>query len=184
MVDRALYDFAEAVLGHNSDMAWSLSPEIMTRSVKPVFDRLYEGKLTAEQAMTVAMDYVAPRVANNIEKCQSLFADLDQRLGELLDKEILPAQTALNELFLGLNEEFNWTTNPDYMRAELRPSFQRVASGTLSPEQAVMLFVDNLVARMKAMLDTIKGLVEQLSEELYATLRQAVEEPKAVNGND
>jgi hypothetical protein len=185
MVDRALSDFAEAVLGHNREMTWSLSEEIMMRSVKPVFDRLYEGKLTAEQALTVATDYVAPRIENNIEICQRLFTDLDRRLEELLNGETLPAQTKLKELFLGLDEEFNWTTDPRYMRLEFRPTFQRVESGEVAPKQAVMLFVDGLTVRNEAMLSVIKRLVGQLSEELYASLKRKHDaQSKAVNGND
>lgn len=185
LVERALSDFAEAVLGQNRDMAWSLSSEIMSRSVRPVFNRLYEGKLTAEQAITVAIDYVVPRIENNIEKCQSLFTVLDNKLEDLLDGTTLPAQTALKELFLGLHEEFNWTTNPRYMRAELQPTFHRVASGELSTTHAVMLFVDNVAARTTGMLEIIKKLVVELSEQLYATLKTTDSaEPKAVNGND
>jgi len=183
MVYRALSDFTEAVSGQNRNMQWSLSPEIMMRSVKPVFARLYEGKLTAEQAITVAMDYTAPRVQNNIGICSDLFTTLDARLDAMLDGGTLPAQTALSELFLGLNEEFNWTTDPHYMADELRPTFNRVASGVLVPEQAVMLFVDNLKTRTEAMLGIIKGLVIELAQEFYASMKTR-ETPKAVNGND
>jgi hypothetical protein len=184
MVNRAITDFAEAVSGDNRNMQWSLSPEIMMRSVKPVFDRLYEGKLTAEQAITVAMDYVAPRVKNNIDTCQDLFNTLDARLEATLNETILPAQAALNELFLGLNEEFNWTTDPHYMADELRPTFDRVASGVLVPGQAVMLFVDNMRTRTEAMLGIIKGLVIELAQQFYATMKTQQDVPKAVNGND
>lgn len=184
MVDRALSDFAEAVAGHNRDMQWSLSPEIMHRSVTPVFSRLYEGKLTADQALQVAMDFVASRVKNNIDTCQALSEVLDARLEVTLHGASLPAQTALNELFLGLNEEFNWCTEPNYMRDELRPTFERVATGNLSPDQAVMLFVDNMKSRTDAMLGVIKRLVVELAQELRSVLLdQAQSTPKAVNGN-
>lgn len=183
MVNRAITDFAEAVSGDNRNMQWSLSSEIMMRSVKPVFVRLYEGKLTAEQAVMVAMDYVAPRVKNNIDTCQDLFTTLDARLEVALKDKTLPAQAALNELFLGLNEEFNWTTDTHYMADELRPTFDRVASGLLVPEQAVMLFVDNMKARMEAMLGIIKDLTVELAQEFYATMK-AKDAPKAVNGNE
>jgi len=182
MVDRALSDFAEAVAGHNRSMAWSLSPEIMRRSVVPIFDRLYEGKLTAEQAITVAVDYVIPRVRNNIDTCQGLFTTLDARLEATLGAP-LPSQTALSELFLGLNEEFNWCTDPHFMADELRPTFERVAAGELVPDQAVMLFVDNMKSRTDAMLGIIKRLVAQIAQEFYVSLKTR-ETPKAVNGND
>lgn len=184
MVDRALSDFAEAVAGHNRSMQWSLSPEIMHRSVKPIFTRLYEGKLTSDQALQVALDYVAPRVKNNIDTCQGLFKVLDARLEELLHGENLPAQTALNELFLGLNEEFNWCTEPNFLGDELRPTFERVSGGYLSPDQAVMLFVDNMKSRMDAMLTIINRMVVELAQELRsALLEEARTTPKAVNGN-
>lgn len=183
MVDRALSEFAEAVAGHNRNMAWSLSPEIMTRSVVPIFKRLYEGKLTADQAMTVAVDYVLPRIKNNVDTCQGLFTTLDARLGATLNGTILPAQTALSELFLGLNEDFNWCTDPHYMADELHPTFERVASGNIVPDQAVMLFVDNVKGRTDAMLGIIKRHVIELAQEFYVTLK-AQETPKAVNGND
>lgn len=183
MVNRAISDFVEAVSGHNRNMQWSLSPEIMMRSVKPVLNRLYEGKLTAEQAITVAMDYTAPRVKNNIGTCQDLFSTLDARLEATLNGDILPAQTALNELFLGLNEEFNWTTDPHFMADELRPTFTRVSMGELVPEQAVMLFVDNMRTRTEAMLGIIQDLVIELSQQFQDTMKIR-EGPKAVNGND
>lgn len=184
MVDRALSDFAEAVAGHNRNMQWSLSAEIMHRSITPVFSRLYEGKLTAEQALTVAMDFVAPRVRNNIDTCHGLFETLDARLEVTLHGAILPAQTALSELFLGLNEEFNWCTDYHFMADELRPTFERVERGNLVPEQAVMLFVDNMKARTDTMLDIIRELIVETAEQFRATLiQQQSEHKKAVNGN-
>lgn len=184
MVDRALRDFAEAVAGQNREMRWSLSPEIMQRSVAPLFHRLYEGKLTAEQALTVAIDYVEPRIRNNIEVCTAKFTTLNARLEvtEVLHGASLPAQTALSELFLGLNEEFNWTTNPQFLKDELRPTFERVAMGTLVPDQAIMLFVDNMKARMDTMLQIIKDLVIQTATE-WRDASLDNENSKAVNEN-
>jgi hypothetical protein len=184
MVDRALSDFSEAVLGHNSEMKWSLSREIMTRSVIPVFNRCAEGKLTADQALTVAMDFVAARMTNNLKTCQSLFTVLDTRLEALLHGEILPAHDVLKELFLGLNEELNWATNPYSMTEEMRPTFQRVSSGDLSPNQAVMVFVDGVVARNEGMLSIINRLVVELAQELRQVLLTKAEQPKAVNENN
>jgi hypothetical protein len=183
MVDRALSDFSEAVLGHNNEMKWSLSPEIMTRSVMPVFRRCAEGKLTADQALTVAMDFVAARMSNNFKTCQGLFTVLDTRLEALMHGEILPAHDALKELFLGLNEEMNWTTNPENMKAEMRPTFERVASGDLSPNQAVMVFVDGVTTRNEAMLSIINRLIVELAQELRRVLLAKANKPKAVNGN-
>ena len=183
MVDRALSDFAEAVTGQNRTMRWSLSPEIMRRSIVPVFERLYEGKLTAEQAFTVAIDYVKPRLQNNIDTCTGLFTTLDARLEAALHGASLPAQTALSELFLGLNEEFNWCTDPHFLADELRPTFERVASGDLVPDQAVMLFCDNVKSRTEGMLEIIKQHLVDLAQEFYAELKTQSETPKAVNGN-
>jgi hypothetical protein len=165
MVDRALSDFAEAVAGHNRDMQWSLSSEIMSRSVKPIFSRLYEGKLSTEQALAVAMDFVQTRVRNNVDTCQGLF------------------QTALSELFLGLNEEFNWCTEPHLMADDLRPTFQRVERGNLVPEQAVMIFVDATKIRTETMLSCISTLLVQVAEQFRAVLIQQQANEKAVNGN-
>jgi hypothetical protein len=183
MVDRALSDFSEAVLGHNSDMKWSLSPEIMTRSVMPVFTRCADGKLTADQALTVAMDFVAARMTNNLKTCQSLFTVLDTRLEALMDGEILPAHDALKELFLGLNEEMNWTTSPGVMKEEMRPTFERVASGDCSPNDGVMIFVDGVKARNEGLLSIINRLLVELAQELRRVLLAKAEKPKAVNGN-
>lgn len=185
MVDRALSDFSEAVLGHNSEMKWSLSPEIMTRSVMPVFNRCAQGKLTADQALTVAMDFVAARMTNNFKTCQGLFTVLDTRLEALLHGEILPAHAALKELFvLGINDELNWTMSSEHMIAEFRPTFERVASGDLSPNQAVMVFVDSVVVRNDSMLSIINRLIVELAQELRRVLLAQVEQkPKAVNGN-
>lgn len=184
MVDRALTDFAMAVAGHNRDMQWSLSPEILNRSVTPVFSRLYEGKLTAEQALIVAMDFVTSRVNNNVKTCQGLFQTLDARLEATLHGVSLPAQAKLSEVFLGLNEEFNWCTTSTYMADELRPTFERVETGTLVPEQAVMLFVDNMKARTDTMLTIIKNLVVEVAEEFRSELIRQTSDEKAVNGND
>lgn len=184
MVDRALSDFSEAVLGHNSEMKWSLSSEIMTRSVMPVFNRCAEGKLTADQALTVAMDFVAARMTNNFKTCQGLFAVLDTRLEQLLHGEILPAHDALKELFvLGVNDELNWTMSSEAMKHEMRPTFERVASGDLSPNQAVMVFVDGVTARNEAMLSIINRLIVELAQELRRVLLARANQPKAVNGN-
>lgn len=185
MVDRALSDFSEAVLGHNSEMKWSLSPEILTRSVMPVFYRCSEGKLTATQALSVAMDFVAARMRNNLRTCQSLFTVLDSRLGALLEGRVLPAHDALKELFLGLNEDLNWTTSPETMAEEIRPTFVRVELGDLDPNPAVMVFVDCVTTRNKMMLLTIYQLIVELAQELRPILIAAKEsKPKAVNGND
>ncbi len=184
MVDRALSDFSNAVLGHNSDMKWSLSSEILTRSVIPVFKRCSEGKLTAFQALSVAMDFVANRMRNNLKTCQGLFAVLDKRLEDLLDGETLPAHDALKELFLGLNEELNWTTDPETIKEDMRPTFERVASGNLGSSQAVMIFVDCVVSRNEAMLSIINQLVVELAQELRRVLIARQQQPKAVNGND
>jgi hypothetical protein len=183
MVDRALSDFAEAVAGHNRDMQWSLSSEIMSRSVKPIFSRLYEGKLSTEQALAVAMDFVQTRVRNNVDTCQGLFQTLDARLEATLHGVSLPAQTALSELFLGLNEEFNWCTEPHLMADDLRPTFQRVERGNLVPEQAVMIFVDATKIRTETMLSCISTLLVQVAEQFRAVLIQQQANEKAVNGN-
>lgn len=183
MVDRALSDFSEAVLGHNSDMKWSLSPEIMTRSVMPVFNRCAQGKLSADQALEVAMDFVATRMQNNIKTCRSLFTVLDTRLEELLHGEILPAQDELKELFLGFNGELNWAVSPESMKEDMRPTFERVASGHLSANQAVVIFVDGVVARNETMLAIINRLVVKLAQELRRVLLAEAQQPKAVNGN-
>jgi len=146
-VHRALYDFAEAAIGRNTRMQWSISPSVLRRQVIDVFKRCGEGDLSAEQALDVAADFVRARLENTLGIYTELFDKLEPKLLETFPEVEFPPLIELRELFLGLNPESEWSTSDQILRAELYPLFVRVALGNLMADVAVLIFCDNIMSK-------------------------------------
>lgn len=182
MVDRALFDFAEAALGKNRDMQWSLSTSILKRQIEPVFSRCATGELSAEQALDIAVDYVAASIANTTEVFGELFARLEIRMDEQIHRPDLPGLLAMQEFFMGLNADTEWATNLNIMRRELYPLFVRVAVGKTTTVDGVTIFCDSVTAKRDYYLELVHGLIKNLALDIKsaATGTQQVEEAEEV----
>lgn len=170
MVERALYDFADAAMGKNSDMRWSLSEAIMRRQVSPVFDRCASGDLTAEQALDVAVDFVSARVANTVEIFTDLFDSLEIKIDVQLHGVTFPTLLELQEFFMGLNEDVAWATDPKITRRELQPLFERVSSGQVSSRIAAQTFCDVISAKRDYYLSLLHAMVYRLTAEIVTAM--------------
>lgn len=165
-MDRALYDFAEAAMGKNTSMSWSLSEAVLRRQVTPLFKRCARGDLTAEQALDVALDFVTARVANTLEVFSVLFHTLELKLDLQMHGVQFVALTELEEFFLGLNADSQWATDESISRKELHPLFVRVATGMISASEAVLIFCDMIISKKELYLDLIHGMCLRLTREI------------------
>lgn len=165
-MDRALYDFAEAAMGKNTDMSWSLSEAVLRRQVAPVFNRCARGDLSADQALDVALDFVAVRVANTLEVFNNLFQVLEQKIDLQMHGERFPALLELEEFFMGLNADAQWATDASITRRELHPLFVRVSEGRISTNDGVCVFCDMIIAKKEYHLDLIHGMCLRLTRQI------------------
>ena len=165
-MDRALYDFAEAAMGKNSDMSWSLSEAVLRRQVTPVFHRCARGDLTEEQALDVALDFVTARVANTLEVFNTLFQVLEQKIDLQMHGQRFPALLELEEFFMGLNADAQWATDTSITRRELYPLFVRVSAGQLSVKDGVAVFCDMIISKKELYLDLIHGMCLSLTKQI------------------
>lgn len=184
MVDRALYDFAEAAMGRNSEMRWSLSESIMRRQVTPIFDRCAKGELSAEAALDVAVDFTAIRVTNTLEIFNALFQTLESRIDMQLHGEVFPTIARLQEFFLGLSVDVDWATDESIARRELQPLFIRVSQGTIHPKDAVLVFCDVVDSKRDFYLEMMHGLVYSLTQEIVAAQKHHAAKQETSNGDD
>ncbi len=163
MVDRALYDFAEATVGHNSDLAWILSEDITRRQMAPVFKRCAQGDLSPSQALDVCMDCLAYKLRKSTEVFEKLYNTLADRLGVEYNHRLDSTLTELQEYFMGLNNEATWSTSVEITKEELLPMFERCAQGNLSSEQALEIYLDNVLAKRDHTLSILKGMIERVA---------------------
>lgn len=182
-MDRALYDFAEAAMGKNTDMSWSLSEAVLRRQVAPVFSRCSRGDLSADQALDVALDFVTVRVANTLEVFNTLFQVLEQKIDLQMHGEQFPALLELEEFFLGLNSEAQWATDPGITRKELHPLFVRVATGKISVNDGVCVFCDMIISKKELYLDLVHGMCLRLTRQILAAKKAAETESGDSNGD-
>lgn len=167
MVERALYDFAEAAIGKNHDMQWSLSEAVLRRQVAPVFERCFRGELSPEEALDISVDFVVARMTYTIEVFSDLLNRLETRMGVQIQGMKTPGPILeLQELFMGLNPESDWATNEKIARRELYPLFVRVAVGNFDPEHAMIIFCDNIIAKKDFYLELVHGMCFRLAQEL------------------
>lgn len=174
MVERALYDFAEAAMGHNSEMSWSLSEAVMRRQISPVFVLCHSGELAADAALDVATDFVAARVGNTLDIFTDLFTTLDTRIrAQMPDEEkALPALDRLQEIFMGLNRDTDWSTDNAISRRELRPLFVRVSRQETGVKDAISIFCSNVSAKKDYYLEVIYALAYELTSEIVKAQEQ------------
>lgn len=180
-MDRALYDFAEAAMGKNTDMSWSLSEAVLRRQVSPVFNRCARGDLTADQALDVALDFVTVRVANTLEVFNTLFQILETKIDLQMHGETFPALTELEEFFLGLNPEAHWATDEGITHKELHPLFVRVATNRISASDGVIVFCDMIISKKELYLDLIHGMCLRLTRQILDA--QWLESGSPTDGN-
>jgi hypothetical protein len=173
-VDSALFDFAEAALGKNTSMTWSLSTDVLRRQVAPVFIRCSSRELTADEACDVAMDFVTARVTNMLDIFTKLFETLKSRMDVQLHDAQFPALTELEEFFLGLNSEAQWATDIGITKRELHSLFDKVYQGDYSTRTGVYVFCDMIIAKKEYYLDLIHGMCLRLTEQILES-RQALD---------
>lgn len=185
-MDSALFDFAEAAVGNNSKMKWSLSADVLRRQVAPLFARCSAKDLTAEEAMDVAMDFVAARVSNMLDIFNGLFHTLSSRIDVQMHGEQFPALVELEEFFLGLDAESQWATDSEITRRELRTLFEKVYSGEYSARTGVCVFCDTITSKKEYYLHLIHGMCLRLTEQILEA-KQAKESQgpeRLANGDD
>jgi len=165
-VESALYDFAEAAMGKNTQLSWSTNPDVLSRQVNPIFTRCAAQELTAEEALDVALDFVTVRVNNLLE----VFTDLYNRLASRIDVQMhgvrFPALNELEEFFLGLDGEAQWAIDMEITRRELRKLFEKVYSGEYKTRTGVCVFCDTIIAKKQYYLDRIHGMCLRLAEQI------------------
>lgn len=185
-MDSALFDFAEAALGKNSAMSWSLSGDVLRRQVAPVFARCSSQELTAEEACDVAMDFVAARVSNMLDVFSSLFTTLESRIDVQMHGEQFPALVELEEFFLGMNSEAQWAVDSEIAKRELHTLFDKVHRGVYGTRTGVYVFCDTILAKKEFYLELIHGMCLRLTEQIIA-VKKAQETPdpgRLANGDD
>lgn len=165
-MDSALFDFAEAAVGNNSKMRWSLSADVLRRQVAPVFVRCSNQDLTAEEAMDVAMDFVAARVSNMLDIFNGLYATLASRIDVQMHGEKFPALVELEEFFLGLDAESQWATDSEIARRELQALFNKVYLGEYSAKTGVCVFCDTITSKKEYYLHLILRMCVRLTEQI------------------
>lgn len=173
-MDRALTELAEATVGLNSELRWTLSEDITRRQVQPAFDRCAEGELTPEQALDVCMDCVVAKLQHTMRVFDSLYSSLAEKLIERYGDTHFPAMLELQEFFMGLESTTQgWSTSEEIAREELYPVFRRVASGNLSSRQGLDVFVDNMIAKRDYTLSVIQNMVVRLATEINTEINGA-----------
>lgn len=165
-MDRALTELAEATVGLNTELQWTLSEEITRRQLEPVFNRCGSGELTPDQALDVCMDCVTAKLHFTMEVFDQLYTRLSQRLSDRYGDTHFPCMMELQEFFMGLESTTQWSTSEQIARAELKPVFERVASGVLGSRQGLDVFVDNMAAKRDFTLSVIKDMVFRLAQEI------------------
>lgn len=185
-MDSALFDFAEAALGNNTAMSWSLNADVLRRQVAPVFARCASQELTADEACAVAVDFVNARVKNMLEIFNKLYNTLTERIDVQMHGVNLPALLELDEFFLGLNSDAAWATDGEITTQELHTLFEKVYRGEYSSKTGVCVFTDTITAKKEFYLDLIHGMALRLTEEILEArkIREASGPERLANGDD
>lgn len=185
-MDSALFDFAEAALGNNTAMRWSLNADVLRRQVAPVFARCSSQELTADEACSVALDFVNARVRTMLDIFNQLYQTLCERIDVQMHGASLPALVELEEFFLGLNSESAWATDGEISRQELYPLFEKVYAGTYSAKTGVCVFCDIITAKKEFYLDLIHGMALRLTEQILdaRAARESSGPERLANGDE
>lgn len=190
-MESALYDFAEAAMGKNTAMSWSLSNDVLRRQVGPVFKLCASRELSAEDALDVAIDFVGARVTTMLEVFTKLFNTLASRIDVQMSGHRFPALIELEEFFLGLDGEAQWVTDQEITRRELHTLFEKVYDGRYSAKTGVAVFCDVLTSKKDYYLDLIHGMCLRLAEQIEEAKKAQESEPtdpegpeRMANGNE
>lgn len=185
-MDSALFDFAEAAMGKNTAMTWSLSADVLRRQVAPVFVRCASHDLTAEEALDVSMDFVAARVTNMLDVFSKLFETLNSRIDVQMHGSNFPALVELEEFFLGLNSEAQWAVDSEITRRELSTLFDKVYNGEYSAKTGVCVFCDTILSKKDYYLTLIHGMCLRLTEQILEARKasEAQGPERMANGDD
>lgn len=175
VLNSALYDLAEAALGQNSSMQWSLNDAILKRQIASVFKRCSEGDLAAEDALDVVMDFTSAGVANNVEILERLFVKVDLEVSTEFPGFTFTALNRLQELLMGLNAEAEWATSDAIARREMYPLFVRLSVGRMEANESVITFCDSMTAKRLYYLELIQELTSQLAQEIVVATRSKEE---------
>lgn len=167
-MDSALLDFAEAAMGKNTEMSWSLSPEVLRRQIGPVFDLCASKELSAEEALDVAIEFVNARVSNILEVFTKLFDSFRTKADIQMHGVDFPASMEIEEFLLGLDSESQWAIDGGIARRELHTLFEKVYSGVYSTRTGVAVFCDTIKAKrdflLERMQDRCMALALQVQE--------------------
>lgn len=167
-MDRALTELAEATVGLNSELRWSLSDDITRRQMEPIFSRCASGDLTPQQAIDVCVDCMAVKI-NHINKVfDNLYCRLVDRLTLEYGDTHFAAMADLQEFFMGLDDTNQWAVSEEIFRSETLPVFIRCSEGALGPQQALNIFVDNVSVKRQYTLQLIQDKVRKLAQEINA----------------
>lgn len=181
-MESALYDFAEAAMGKNTAMSWSLSSDVLRRQMAPVFRLCGSCELSAEDALDVAMDFVNARVSTMLEVFNQLYSVLASRIDVQMHGVRFPALIELEEFFLGLDGEAQWVTDQVIMRRELRALFEKVYAGQYSAKTGLAVFCDVMTAKKDYYLDRIHAMCLRLAEQIEAAKKAQETEPTDPSG--
>lgn len=175
-MDSALFDFAEAAMGKNTEMRWSLSPDVLRRQISPVFSLCAVQELTADQALDVAVEFVTARVNTMLEVFTKLFETLCSRIDVELHGKDFPAIVDIQEFLWGLNPESQWATDGGITRRELHVLFDKVYSGEYSQRTGISVFCDTITSKTEYLLE----LVQQMCMALTTQIIEARKAPEPV----
>jgi hypothetical protein len=166
IVDSALFDFAEAAMGKNTEMSWSLSPEILRRQISPVFDLCAAKELSAEEALDVAIEFVNARVTTILEVFTKLFDTLNSRIDVQMHGIQFPALVEIEEFLLGLDSEAQWAIDGEISRRELHRLFEKVHGGEYSTRTGVYVFCDTIQSKRDFLLERVQGRCLALTQQI------------------
>jgi hypothetical protein len=184
-MDRALTELAEATVGLNSELRWTLSEEITRRQVQPAFERCGRGDLSPEQALDVCLDCITAKLRHTMKVFDKLFTRLSERLTERYGDTHFGSMLEMQEFFMGLESTtVNWAMSETISREELFPVFERVASGHLSTQQGLNIFVDNMTAKRDYILSLIQEMVVKLATEIKDESKTPTTQEVAVDDED
>lgn len=182
-MDSALFDFAEAAMGKNTEMRWSLSPDVLRRQINPVFTLCAARKLTAQESLDVAMEFVTARVTNMLEVFTKLFNTLSERIDMQMKGAQFPALGEIEEFLLGLNAESQWATDGGITRRELHNLFEKVYVGEYTPQTGVAVFCDTIMSKKDFLLELVQQMCLTLTQQIMEA-RQAAQEPAVTSDPD
>lgn len=165
-MDSALFDFAEAAMGKNTEMRWSLSSDVLRRQIAPVFSLCAAKELTADEALDVSVEFVTARVNTMLEVFTKLFNTLCSRIDIEMHGVDFPELLDIEEFLLGLNPESQWATDGGITRKELHTLFEKVYSGVYSQRTGISVFCDTIMSKKEYILELVQQMCLTLTQQI------------------